>query len=94
MRVGIFLSSQDVSIQVFSTLVSLTSVFGMGTGGTSLQLTPTKQYISKAKPYEINFDDPYGNRTHDYAVRGRRLSLLTNGPYGCTIGDSNPGPTD
>ena len=28
------LSSQDVSIQVFSALLSLTSVFGMGTGGT------------------------------------------------------------
>ena len=27
------LSSQDVSIQVFSALLSLTSVFGMGTGG-------------------------------------------------------------
>ena len=26
------------------------------------------------------FDDPYGNRTHDYAVKGRRLSRLTNGP--------------
>ena len=26
------------------------------------------------------FGDPYGNRTHDYAVRGRRLSLLTKGP--------------
>ncbi len=28
--------------------------------------------------------DPYGNRTHDYAVKGRRLSRLTNGPEnGC-----------
>ena len=51
-------------------------------------------YISKDEPFEITFNDPYGNRTHDCAVRGRRLSLLTNGPYGCTIGDSNPGPTD
>ena len=25
--------------------------------------------------------DPCGNRTHDYAVRGRRLSRLTKGPY-------------
>ena len=24
--------------------------------------------------------DPYGNRTHVFAVRGRCLSLLTNGP--------------
>ena len=27
------------------------------------------------------FGDPSGNRTHDYAVRGRRLSRLTMGPY-------------
>ena len=27
------------------------------------------------------FGDPYGNRTHAFAVRGRRLSRLTNGPY-------------
>ena len=26
------------------------------------------------------FGDPYGNRTHDCAVRGRRLSRLTKGP--------------
>ncbi len=26
------------------------------------------------------FGDPSGNRTHDYAVRGRRLSRLTMGP--------------
>ena len=26
------------------------------------------------------FGDPSGNRTHDYAVRGRRLSRLTIGP--------------
>ena len=34
-----FLSSQAVSNQVLSTYVSLTTVFGMGTGGTS-QLSP------------------------------------------------------
>lgn len=30
--------------------------------------------------------DPYGNRTHDSAVKGRRLDLLTNGPYGSGSG--------
>ena len=25
--------------------------------------------------------DPYGNRTHDCALRGRRLNRLTKGPY-------------
>ena len=27
------------------------------------------------------FGDPCGNRTHVYAVRGRRLSRLTKGPF-------------
>ena len=39
--VGIDLSSQSVARQVFSALVSLTSVFGMGTGGPSPLKTPT-----------------------------------------------------
>ena len=30
------------------------------------------------------FGDPYGNRTHAFAVRGRRLSRLTKGPYSLT----------
>ena len=37
---GIYLFSQAVSSQVSSAQVSLTSVFGMGTGGTSPSLTP------------------------------------------------------
>ena len=28
----------------------------------------------------VFYGDPSGNRTHDYAVRGRRLSRLTIGP--------------
>ena len=28
-----------------------------------------------------NIGDPYGNRTHDLALRGPRLNRLTNGPY-------------
>ena len=40
-HVGIALSSQAVTRQVFSTLMSLTSVFGMGTGGSSSPVTPT-----------------------------------------------------
>ena len=27
------------------------------------------------------FGDPYGNRTHDSALRGLRLNRLTKGPY-------------
>ena len=37
--------------------------------------------------------DSWENRTPDAAVRGRSLNRLTNEPW-CTIGDSNPGPTD
>ena len=37
---GIYLFSQAVSSQLSSAQVSLTSVFGMGTGGTSPSLTP------------------------------------------------------
>ena len=40
-RVGIELFSQAASSQVFSPLQSLTSVFGMGTGGPSAFVTPT-----------------------------------------------------
>ena len=36
-----YLSSQAVTRQVLSALMSLTSVFGMGTGGPSSQSTPT-----------------------------------------------------
>ena len=41
--VGIELSSRTVSRKVFSPLQSLTSVFGMGTGGPSAFVTPTIQ---------------------------------------------------
>ena len=39
--VGIFLFSQAVTSQLSSALLSLTSVFGMGTGGPSASSTPT-----------------------------------------------------
>ena len=41
LNVGIYLSSQAAARQVFSAQVSLTSVFGMGTGGPSPLKTPT-----------------------------------------------------
>ena len=43
---GIVLSSRAVSSQVFSTRMSLTSVFGMGTGGSSSSSTPVKDLAS------------------------------------------------
>ncbi len=39
-KAGIYLFSQAVSSQLSSAQVSLTSVFGMGTGGTSPSSTP------------------------------------------------------
>ena len=64
---GIDLFSQAASRQVSSALLSLTSVFGMGTGGTSALYTPA-------------IGDPCGNRTRVTGVRGRCLDRLTNGP--------------
>ena len=43
--VGIELSSRAASSKVFSPLQSLTSVFGMGTGGPSAFVTPTSSVI-------------------------------------------------
>ena len=44
-EVGIYLFSQAVSSQLSSARVSLTSVFGMGTGGTSPSSTPTVSFF-------------------------------------------------
>ena len=44
-RVGVYLSSRTVSSQVFSARQSLTSVFGMGTGGPSAYFTPTSSHL-------------------------------------------------
>ena len=77
-----YLFSRFVSKQVSSAQVSLTSVFGMGTGGPSLQSTPTAAFRQAIQfclaPARLG--DPYGNRTHVCGVRGRRLNRLTNGP--------------
>ena len=43
--VGIYLSSRHVAIQVLSARQSLTSVFGMGTGGPSASITPTIRFL-------------------------------------------------
>ena len=46
---GTDLSSQAVSRQVFSARMSLTSVFGMGTGGTPSPLPP--EIVSSLSPH-------------------------------------------
>ena len=51
--VSIELSSRTVSRKVFSPLQSLTSVFGMGTGGPSAFVTPT---FSLKKSYSLKIE--------------------------------------
>ena len=53
LRDGIFLFSQAVSSQVSSTLMSLTTVFGMGTGGSSSPLTPSISFEGSV-PSKLN----------------------------------------
>ena len=43
-------------------------------------LFPVRDIDATTLPPSSPSGDPYGNRTHDYAVRGRRLSRLTKGP--------------
>ena len=78
--VGISLSSRAVTSQVFSAPLSLTSVFGMGTGGPSASSTPTILLYLKAFQLFLPFGDSCGNRTRVAGVRGRSLNRLTNEP--------------
>ena len=54
----------------------------------------TAKEITKRKKHAnaclFLFGDPYGNRTHAFAVRGRRLSRLTKGPCGTFAIISHP----
>ena len=100
-----YLSSRAVTRKVLSAQMSLTSVFGMGTGVPSPQSTPTIYLSSGFCPRTFIiippldslvkrfFGDPSGIRTHVNGVRGRCLNHLTMGPW-CTFTDSNRGPTD
>ena len=81
-----YLFSRPVTRQVSSAEVSLTSVFGMGTGGPSPQSTPTI-YMLTANAENIYLcmhtqmsGDPYRIRTDVNGVRGHCLNHLTNGP--------------
>ena len=73
-----YLSSRAVTRKVLSAHMSLTSVFGMGTGGPSWQSTQTIQLYHSPQA-EIS-GDPYRIRTDVNGVRGRCLNHLTNGP--------------
>ena len=83
--VGISLFSRAVTSQVFSAPLSLTSVFGMGTGGPSASSTPTLIYALFFSLFTLkDFGDSCGNRTRVAGVRGRSLNRLTNEPFVCT----------
>ena len=88
-----YLSSRQVTLQVLSAQMSLTSVFGMGTGGPSSQSIPTcvdgvePSFMSKPSLGSNGFvlffsllGDPYRIRTDVKGVRGLCLNHLTNGP--------------
>ena len=96
------LFSQAVASQVFSPLMSLTTVFGMGTGVPSSPLTRT--ILSRFRVSHFCYDtisapicqyqdgDPWGNRTPVCGVRGRRLNRLTNGPFSACFYSIRPAP--
>ena len=83
-----YLFSRSVTRQVSSAHVSLTSVFGMGTGGPSHQSAPTIYMLTTfrsitayqhARAFKKG-GDPYRIRTDVKGVRGLCLNHLTNGP--------------
>ena len=81
--VGISLFFRAVTSQVSSAPLSLTSVFGMGTGGPSASSTPTillYLFFPYLRSIYHLHGDSCGNRTRVAGVRGRSLNRLTNEP--------------
>ena len=80
--VGFDLFSRSVSRQVFSALQSLTSVFGMGTGGPSALETLTRKtflplgFWVKIKNYS-SCGAPSGTRTPDPLIKSQLLYQLS-----------------
>ena len=75
--VGIVLFSRSASRQVSSAQMSLTSVFGMGTGGTSSPLAPAIQLftcLSKLVVTRMGLEPMF------FAVTVRRVNRFTNEP--------------
>ena len=95
--VGVYLSSRTVASQVFSARQSLTSVFGMGTGGPSASITPTfvcnlLVEIVASLPWQ-SFAALGGKSQFRLKLTAALLSLHYIFEQ-CTFRDSNPGPTD
>ena len=102
-----YLFSRPVTRQLSSAHVSLTSVFGMGTGGPSQQSIPTltgrlftflyiklrsMPFCYQALSFACLLGDPYRIRTDVNGVRGRCLNHLTNGPAGPPSGTRTRDP--
>ena len=98
--VRFYLSSRTVAHQVLSALCSLTSVFGMGTGGPCTLMKRTLSSLSLLCPHLPIFPDSrpssiVGTTQLNFCVRyGNRWTLRVNDTNWCTFRDSNPGPTD
>ena len=76
--VGTDLSSRVASNQVLSARVSLTSVFGMGTGGPSPLITPTIYFPAPSKP---NRDECLSSRLirlHKFLFRSSPRAICTD----------------
>ena len=71
-----YLFSRAVASQVLSARKSLTTVFGMRTGGPSPQSTPTIFFYDKLQSSLLSNGDPYEIRTRVAGVRGRSLRPL------------------
>ena len=105
-----YLFSQAVASQVFSARMSLTAVFGMGTGGPSPQSAPTyfllKKKVSKENFYRTFLSLPSSSTISYYILFSKKVNpdfllscsagLTSRAPGGawCAFRDSNPGPTD
>ena len=70
--VGVYLSSRAVTSQVLSARVSLTTVFGMGTGGPSPLTTPTIFTIYSTATYYITHPKLFQAFPDAYSVRIRK----------------------
>ena len=93
--VGVELFSRAASHQVSSPQQSLTSVFGMGTGGPSASETPT--LCSRCAIFPGSFPPSIvATAELNFRVRnGNGWTLCVNNTNSwCTFRDSNPGPTD
>ena len=76
-----YLSFRQVTLQVLSARTSLTSVFGMGTGGPSSQSIPThvgctRQLLCQ-KPELLTSGAPSGTRTRDPLIKSQLLYQLS-----------------